>query len=895
MLKFFYQNLLVFVLAVYTQTGFAQQMQTLKGQIFDAKSQQPLTGVSISAPGRSTGVVTDVDGNFQLPVVLAETIRISYVGYVTEEKKVTAGMLQSGLRLPLSEDELALSEVVVVGSRNAGRTVQETPVPVDVIPLSKVLQANPQADLNAILTYAAPSFQSNRQTGADGSDHIDPATLRGLGPDQVLVLVNGKRRHNTALLNLNGAVGRGSVGTDLNTIPVSAIERVEVLRDGASAQYGSDAIAGVINVVLKEQTGDLEVGLTSGIHKEGDGELLQFTGNYGLKAGKRGFVNLSADVSKRGYTNRMKEFEGKIFEDASGRDITERELKARGLERSDFNMRVGNSESVNASLFLNSGFYLGEKTEFYAFGGANFRRGVSTAFYRLPYQSRTNRYLYTNGFLPEIHSDIQDQSLTVGLRTQLGAWHLDVYNSFGRNRFDFRVENTSNTSLKATSPDAFDAGAYVFLQNVSGLSFSKKYDVLQGLNLAVGSEFRFDQYEIIAGEEASYGTYTNEDALITDPSAQQPATNEKGQSLPGGSQGFSGFSPANAAAADRTNLAFYADAELDVLDNLFFGGALRYEDYSDFGSTLTGKIASRYEIVGGLALRGAVSTGFRAPSLHQISYTSVSTNSIDGELVEVGTFRNDSPAAKALGIPELKEEKSVNYSLGLTFSPKDNIQLSVDAYRIDIDDRIILTGTFGKDEATRQALESVNADKARFFTNAVDTRTQGIDFVASSQWEVGRGNLDATLSANWTKTKVRGEVKTTELLKGKENVYFSRRDRSLIENANPKSKINLTLNYSIEKWGFLLRNVRFGEIKVMHSSKPERDQTYSAKIVTDAAVSYQFTEKLGVSVGANNLLDIYPDKNIKSRQSSGRFVYPRTISQFGANGAYYFARLNIRI
>ncbi|BDD07803.1 TonB-dependent receptor [Fulvitalea axinellae] len=854
--------------------SFAQQ-RTVTGHVSDKSGGDALIGVSVAKLGSPSGTITDVEGNFSLTVENTDTLEFRFVGYIPLKVTVAGN---KHIQVALEQTDVSLSEVVVVGSRSADRSLSDTPVPVDVIPMAKILEQFPQPDLNSILTYIAPSFQSNRQTIADGTDHIDPASLRNLGPDQVLVLVNGKRRHNTALLNLNGTFGRGSVGTDLNTIPVSAIERIEVLRDGASAQYGSDAIAGVINIVLKQQTEGLNGQVTGGIHKEGDGELVQFTSNYGVALGESGFLNLSVDLSKRGHTNRMKEFTGKIFEDDNGNDITDEELERRGLERSDFNMRVGNSESLNAGIFLNGGYQLSEKNELYAFGGLNYRNGISTAFYRLPYQSRTDTDIYPNGFLPEIVSYIQDQSLTVGLRSELGAWDLDIYNTYGRNSFDFGVENTSNRSLGKASPTSFEAGGYAFSQNITGLGLTRKYDLLSGLNVAAGAEFRVDRYQIIAGEEASWKNYS-----------------EEGESHPGGSQGFTGFTPESETDQTRSNVAFYGDAELDITDSWLVAGAARFEEYSDFGNTVTWKLASRYKFGDFATLRGAYNTGFRAPSLHQVHFSSVSTVRIDGEFYEVGTFRNNSAAARALGIPELKEETSRNISLGLTLNPASNIQLSADVYRVDIDDRIILTGTFGSDPAINSILESVGADRAQFFTNAIDTRTQGVDLVVSSQWNVGSGILDATLSGNWNNTEVVGDVKTSELLQGKEDVYFGRRERGRIEDANPKSKYNLTLTYGLKRWSFLVRNVRFGEVKAYHSSDPDQDQGFSAKIVTDASVTYRLTEGLRLTVGANNLFDIYPDRNREDRQSSGRFIYPRSVTQFGSNGAFFFGRLSFNI
>jgi iron complex outermembrane receptor protein len=689
----------------------------VKGKVTDENGES-LPGVSILIKGTTTGTVTSIDGNYSISAPDGATLVFSYIGYSAKEVAVGS---RTVLDVKLDPDTETLGEVVVIGSRNQNRTVLESAVPVDVINIKDLALSSPQINVNQLLNYVAPSFTSNTQTISDGTDHIDPASLRGLGPDQVLVLINGKRRHKSSLLNVNGTFGRGSVGTDLNAIPVASIKRIEVLRDGAAAKYGSDAIAGVINIVLNESVNELTMSLTTGANvsknSEGssDGETTQLNLNYGLPIGNGGLINFTGNFDTRGYTNRMKEWEGQIFSDynnpsayptPTGADITESELAVRGLQRSDFNMRVGQSAVDNAGIFMNMKLPLGENAEFYSFGGLTYRQGEAAGFYRLPYQSRAVTAIYPNGFLPEIHSNINDKSFAMGIKGQINDWKIDFSNSYGTNQFQYQIENTLNASLEASSPTSFNSGGFSFTQNTTNFDVSRFYnDTFSGFNLAFGAEYRVDNYQIFAGEEGSYTNYglaswqvsnTGDSTLVVDNSG--PVSTVFGldgtSSRPGGAQVFPGFSPNNAINKYRSNVGAYIDAEADLSSNFTLTAALRYEDYTDFGSTFNWKTSFRAEVVDGWALRGAASTGFRAPSLHQQYFNSTSTIFVDGIPSEVGTFSNDSRPAQLLGIPKLKQETSNNYSLGFTGQLNDALSLTVDAYMVKIADRVVYTGQF---------------------------------------------------------------------------------------------------------------------------------------------------------------------------------------------------------
>ena len=913
---------LLLICLICGRTVFAQKI--ISGKITDPRG-EPLPAVNIQIKGTTIGTISDVDGNYRLSAQEGNVLVFRSVGFVPQEN--TVGQVNV-LNITMKEEEFKLDEVLIVGSRNQSRTKVETPVPVDIIPISGLLQNTAQMDMNGLLTNIAPSFQSNRQTIADGTDHTDPASLRGLGPDQILVLINGKRQHTSSLINVNGTVGRGSVGTDMNSIPAAAIERIEILRDGASAQYGSDAIAGVINIVLKKNTDKFTAFTTEGIHKAGDGALVQFNSNYGFKLGEKGYINVTGDVTKRGYTNRADDYSGPIFSASGVGD--EAELAKRGITRHDLTMRVGNSAITNGATFFNASLPIAPDAELYSFGGLNYRRGESAGFYRLPFQTdRVIPEIYPNGFLPEILSSITDKTLGIGLRGKINGWNVDFSNTYGMNSFMFTISNSLNASLLSASPSTFKAGGFRFGQNTTNFDVNRFFNkVLAGLNVAFGGEFRVDNYEIVAGEEKSWKNYGLRDIIQTvdvkDATGKILYTYQKvtGQydelQKAGGSQVFPGFSPDNALNKYRLNLSAYLDLEADFTKNFTMDGAVRYENYSDFGSTFNGKLASLLNLSNKYAIRGAISTGFRAPSLQQQYFNTVNTRFLGDKPVEVGTFHNDSRVAKVLGIPKLKQETSMNMSFGLTARPTEKLTFTADFYSILIDDRIVLTGLFSGDASAapgsqdRQIFDlllSANANRAQFFTNAISTSTSGLDLVATYKINVWKGQMDISLASNLNKTKVGDKIITSELLKGKESVYFSREQRGINELGTPKSKINLTMNYRIGKYSAMLKAVRFGTITYLHpddgnpanfvlntftGKKESRDQTFSAKIITDLTISRQFGKNIMITAGSSNLLDVYPDRQKHSdNYSFGRFPYSRVLTQFGFNGAFYFMRMGI--
>ncbi len=945
--------------------SFAVHAQrTVSGVISDDVG--PLIGATVQVKGTSIGTITDLDGNYSIKVPEnTQTLVVTYVGYATQEVSLGATDI---VNVTLTDGELSLSEVIIVGSRSAGRTKLESAVPVDVLDISKLSTTAPQTNINQMLNYVAPSFTSNTQTISDGTDHIDPASLRGLGPDQVLVLVNGKRRHTSALVNVNGTFGRGNVGTDLNALPAGAIERIEVLRDGAAAQYGSDAIAGVINLVMKDDVNQLSAQFTTGAYfSDGsnfftggqDGEAYDLNLNYGLPLGnKGGFINFTGNFEDRGWTSRMKEWRGSVFNNFNGierlavaqgmdvsnltddevknlaaglsylsasdlatiqnadaatlhaadadinplfADATDAELAARGLERADFNMRVGQSAIRGGRFFMNMELPLNETATIYSFGGLSNRDGLATGFYRLPNQERTFTQAYPNGFLPEIHTDINDKSMAVGIRGMVKGWEADFSNTYGQNSFRYNVQNSNNATLQKSTPFEFDSGGFSFWQNTTNFDLRRyREDILSGLNLAFGAEFRVENYEISAGGLNSYASYDQSGEVVTPTTPDDALVRDWfGRSRPGGAQVFPGFQLANELDEFRNSMAAYFDVEADLTEEFLLTFATRFENYSDFGSTLNFKTSARYKLTPNWSVRGAFSTGFRAPSLHQIYFNSTSTLFVDGIPNEVGTFSNNSRIARILGIPQLKEETSNSFSAGITGRiPDANLSLTIDAFQVEIDDRVVLTGTFdpGDGQTPQQQDElaalfaQANATSANFFANSIDTRTRGIDVVVNHNLRFSGGSLNTSLAGTFAKTEQTGEVQTSEELKGLESVYFDETSRIFLESAVPRNKVNLTFNLDVGKFNAFLRAVYFGEVTEATNSV-DNQQIYGGKTITDLSVGYKLLDNLRISVGANNLLDVYPDENDPGNQSSGRFLYSRRSQQFGFQGRYLFARV----
>ena len=851
--------------------GYAQK--TVTGNVSDQKG-QPVAGATILEKGTQNGTTADDGGNFSIKVKTDNAVLvISSLGY--KKMEVTASGNTVSAVLEEEGQELQEVQIQTVGSRNTKRTVVDSPVAVDIINVSDVVNKTGQVEINQLLQYAAPSFNASKQSGSDGADHIDPATLRGLGPDQTLVLINGKRRHQSSLVNLFGSRGRGNTGTDMNAIPAASIKRIEVLRDGASAQYGSDAIAGVINIVLKDNVGEFNGNVTYGafnastpysgdIKSSGiDGNTVQINGNYGFKIKEKGFLNATVDVMKKDHTNRP----------------------ANADKYSIYREQFGDAEAKNASLFLNGSIATGTNSDFYFFGGTSYRDSDAFAYTRSADSPRNIQEIYPNGFNPIIGTKIMDNSLSAGFRTKLAKWDVDFNNTFGMNRFMYDIHNTLNASLQTNSPTSFDAGGHQLMQNTTGIHFTRHFDnVRNGLNVAFGTEYRLENFKIFAGEQASYSLYDVNGEVVT--TATDPADyvyDGNGDPRPGGSQGFPGYSPDNEVNKSRGNFAAYLDTELDISDVVTAAAAIRYENYSDFGSTFNMKWAQRFKLTEASGIRYSLSSGFRAPSLAQKYYNLKFTDYVSGVASETLLANNDSPITAAFGVDKLKQEKAFNASLGYTYK-KGRFTATVDGYFVNVKDRIVLTGQFDGSSL------GLNVANVQFFANAISTRTIGLDMVMSYDKSFGKSTISTSLIGNLNKMFI-GEVKGNEILNTEEDkeTLFGKREKYFLLASAPQSKFGWNLNYNYDKkFNTNLRFTRFGSVELIDWM--DTVDHYGAKIVTDLSFGYQFTSKIGLTIGANNLLNIYPDIQDTETETGGNF----DSVQMGSNGTFGFARLNFK-
>lgn len=766
-------------------------------------------------------------------------------------KKITIAALFFGALLTYGQKkdtikaDKNIEDVVLTGSRNKKRTVVNSAVPVDVIEVKQLSQSTGQVEINQLLQFSAPSFNSNKQSGSDGADAVDPATLRGLGPDQTLVLLNGKRYHQSSLVNLFGTRGRGNTGTDMNTIPVAAIKKIEVLRDGASAQYGSDAIAGVINVILNDKNKGTEATAFYGLNvfkspgnndvvsdKKLDGNTLDLSLNTGTSIGKKGgFMNLTLDFVNKDYA-----------------------IRNANPDKFDApRQRFGDAASNNVYAFLNTEIPVSDKVKFYNNSGFSYRNTKAYAWTRSPDGDNNIPSIYPNGFNPVENSKIYDFTFNNGLKFKVSDWDVDLYNALGNNNFHYDITHTLNATLGTKSPTSFDAGGHSLLQNTTGFNATKSYNFLEGLNVAFGSEFRYEKFNINKGEEASYASYDINGNVVTasTPSSLYVTNPDTGNVRPGGSQGFPGYSVD--LGKSRTNFAAYLDTELDVTKNWMVSGAARFENYSDFGSTFNGKFATRYAFTPEFAFRGSISTGFRAPSLVQKYYSLQFTNFQGGDLVTIQLGSNDSALAKTAGIQNLNEEKSVNGSAGFTYNT-GKFTATVDGYYVKVKDRIVLTGYF---TSTEIPTLPPNVEQAQFFANAVDTKTTGLDVILTYTDNIGSGKLTATLAGNFNDMQIT-KVNTPPSLAGLESIFLSEREKAFILASAPKTKFNLNLNYKINKFTSNLQLVRFDKIRLIGYGGDTDYQDYDARITTDLSFGYEFSNKFSWTLGGKNIFNRYP-------------------------------------
>jgi iron complex outermembrane recepter protein len=887
--------------------------KTIFGIITDLNG-EPLVGVSVVVKGTGKGTLSDVNGNFKLNVERDNILVFSFVGFKTQEVKVTDTMTELNIKLEGGE---ALSTMTVVGSRfTKPRSDVDRPVPIDVITIKEIQQAG-QVDLGQALQFSAPSFNAVKFGINDGAPFVDPATLRGLGPDQVLMLVNNKRRHKVSFLSINDGVGKGQVGTDINVVPALSLKRVEVLRDGAAAQYGSDAIAGVINMQLNNASSG---GAVSAYYGQGyskpnlditgvkapvlvqDGGTYNFSANVGMKLGAKGFLNATGTYSHTNGYDRSGTWTGNFYSSVKATNDSLLAARKPDLDRAI----LGAAENTTYGLFINAGLPINANWDFYTFGGYTKKHVVTGVFTRAPSNAaRSVLAIFPDGYNPIAPADMQDLSITAGVKGKLGNdWALDISVGHGSNQVDWNAKNTVNPSLGATyngkpAPTEFYVGQTYVNQTLINADITKSFN--QGsypnFSIAAGTEIRGERFRQIAGDSAAWQV--------------GPV---KGKDV--GSSGREGFSPRTAVDKTRTNFGLYVEGESDITKQLLVGAAVRFENYTDFGAATLGKVNARYKIFDALAIRASASTGFRAPSMTQAYYSNYVNISFDnaGNSIFNPIISATSDLAKGIGITDgLKKETSVDFAGGLTSKIGENFTVTADVFQIDVDNRIMLSSTI----ATKgiAIFDAQNIPSTTVFVNAIDTRTKGFEFVANYNAKFGE---KSKLALNAAFSSMVTTLRNTRTLTTPANKVIEVADLTAtqyITDGQPKNKLILSANYKFGKLGFLVRATQFGKVTdplatynidlngdgkfanytVGTVAYKEVDgavqDAFSAKTLIDLSLSFNFTDKISLALGVNNITDQYPDL-LKKAQTANEVVYSRRTNQFGTQGRFWNVTFN---
>jgi len=841
--------------------------------------------------------------------------------------------------------------IIVTGSRRTDRTVADSAVPIDVIGGEQLRQSG-FTETARLLRDLVPSFNFPQPSLTDGTDTVRPATLRGLGADQTLVLVNGKRRHASALVNINGSVGRGTQAVDINNIPAAALSRVEVLRDGAAAQYGSDAIAGVINFQLNEARSGARFAATYGGYRTrvdgvpevtglvlsatgqptrapdgtlavttgedrrvNDGNQLTLSSNIGLPLGKEGFANITVEYRDRDATNRSG-FDRREQYNVVGGVFDPREVGAERLTHI-----FGDPDTQDVSTFINAGIPVNDSVQLYAMGSYAWREGFSAGFFRRPSDNRNVPSIYPDGFLPLINPTSEDFSLTGGLKGDLGDWRFDLSTQYGRNKVDYRVVDSINASLGAASPTEFDAGGVSYTQWVSNLDLSRDLEMagFSRVTLSFGAEYRRETYQINAGEPDSYISGTvrvNENNPL----------NTSTLVAPPGASVFPGFQPTIGGidvtqSNSRSNVSAYVELDVDVYENWNVQLAGRFEDYSDFGSNFNGKVATRYAPTDWLALRASAASGFRAPGVGQQFFANSATNNVAGTLVDAVTLPVSNPVAQALGSSPLKPETSFNWSVGGVLTPIRGLNLTVDYFQIKINDRILLSENLnatrdangnpsgsGSGLAIAQILNAAGFNTisaARFFINGIDTRTRGVDAIATYRFDLGAsGRVGLTAGYNWTQNKITARNAVPDALNQVPGVnLFGRQESLRIEQGQPRDKLILGLDYDWQWLGVTMRGTRYGEV-LSPGTNAFTDLLITPTWVADAEIRVTPVKGFQIAIGANNLFDKYPNTlltgqtvdpdtgNLRNNSANNYYLPFSSFSPFGFNGRFLYGRVS---
>ncbi len=850
----------MFIVAVCLVFSFKTYGQTIvQGKVTD-KQNNFLPGVSV-IPAKGENTVTTATGEYTLTLPNGvHKIVFSMVGYQRITKTVTLSGSTLVLNVQLEDSGTQLHEVVVsTGSRSTRRTLTDSPVPIDIIGSSD-LKSTGQLTFDKALQSKVPSFNTVNTPVNDATSLLDPYEIRNMGPSRTLILINGKRKNSSALTYVQTSPGRGESGADISAIPTDAIKRVEILRDGASAQYGSDAIAGVMNIILKDRFDYGSVTVNSGITHKGDGEMIGVSVNNGANIGEKGFINYTIDMQHTNMANRPGKVDAAAEADANlGFDADLSVVKAYLDAYPDARNVNASPENSSAKFLVNGLIPLNENTEFYYNAAYIYKRVNSFANYRTPYWRDTDFGLLHDagstylGYGPTFEGDLKDYNATVGFRNANNGWKTDVSFTTGGNNQLYSVNNTINRGLGTSSPISFKPGGFDFTNNIGNIDISKS--VLDGLNVAFGSEFRQETFTIIAGDTASY--------------------------VAGGADSFPGYGANNAITATRYNIGGYADVGFDITKQFLVNATARVEKYSDFGNAFVWKASTRYKLLDNkFTLRSSISTGFRAPSLQQINLQLAQASFVAGGGIQTkGLVNNNSPQSRLLGVPKLKAEKSLNFTAGLGLSPTDNFSMTLDFYSIRVKNRIVLSSEISAGEGEGSAglnkvLEDNGIVAVSFFVNGIDTRTQGLDFVSSFRnIEIGKGKLGINLSGNYTLQNKALKIINPALIAAAGQTVVDRTQLALLLSSRPKYKVIFGGDYRIGKLSVNLNNTVVGPTTFHQSGIDENlDTKFTTKILTDLGGSITLLKNVNLSVNAQNIFNIVPKWKFKALNAAGEAV-----------------------
>lgn len=881
---------LVMVCMLFISTTLFAQTRSVSGTVKDATG-TGVPGASVIVKGTTKGTSTDVDGKYAISVTSGATLQFSAIGFSTQEIKVGE---QSTIDVKLVNDDKALNEVVVVGSRATQRSLTDSPLPIDIFSAAE-LKTTGQPSFDKALQYRVPSFNTVNTPVNDATTLLDPWEIRNMGPSRSLILINGKRKNLSSLLYVQFSPGRGETGVDLSAIPQQAIKRVEILRDGASAQYGSDAIAGVMNIILKDKYDYTTVNVNTGVTSKGDGGMYNVSLNSGSNVGGKGYINYTVDFLQQNSAVRS----GKIHVPTEiatfGGDPASDAMITRFLTDHPTGGNINGTGETTAGRFLiNTGFKLSENQEIYGNAAMVVKRVSSFANYRTPYwrqdrgllhsptdnngvnyvtqatlafpnEDKVDLYKGYIGYVPTFEGDLLDYNATIGAKGETNGWKHDVSLTTGFNSQTYTVDNTVNRSLGKSSPTRFKPGGYQFGHLVGNIDISKQ--VNEKLGVAFGMEARNEQYTIIAGDEASYDRE--------------------------GSNSFPGINKINAGTNKRFNVGGYLDLSYDITKDFLLNGTIRTEKYSDFGNANVWKLSTRYKLADDkVVIRGSASTGFRAPSLHQIYAQSVQASFVGGTIQSSGLFNNRSAQARALGIPSLKPEKSLNYTLGIAITPTKNFSITLDYYSIDVKDRIVYSSSITTSDknlaspvtdlgkilkGTAVGAGNYDLSSVQFFINGIKTKTSGIDYVVSYRnIALGKGKLSFNLAGNYMlQNKIVGTPAEPAPVKAAGSSILNTQIKSLLTESRPKTKVILGVDYSVSKWNINLNNTLFGKTAFQDLDNGGSDMEnikaeFKPAVVTDLSVAYSFNSKVSLTLNANNLLNVIPKWDLVALNDKGK-------------------------